>query len=114
MSNHRKLTQDELFAEAKRRFGDNPLDFAFACPNCGDVTTLREWKDLLGDTDRAGQDCIGRIKVEARNAAGIPAGRGCDWAAYGLFRGPWEIVVPAEGDRPERSIWGFALAEVSA
>ncbi|WP_158920606.1 hypothetical protein [Streptomyces sp. NBRC 109706] len=56
MAEYRKLTQDELLAEARERFGD--------------------------DTAR--------------------------WAAYGLFRGPWEIVLP-DG----RSLWGFPLALAS-
>lgn len=105
---YRKLTQAELMVEARRRFGDDPMTFAFECPNCGDVATLAEWK-ALGDSGRAGQDCIGRVGDAKREAAGI-ARKGCDWAAYGLFRGPWEIVVAAEGDEPERSIWGFPLA----
>lgn len=106
---HIRISQDDLMTEATARFGADPLDFAFACPTCDDVTTLREWKDLVGDTGRAGQDCIGRVSLAARKAAGIPAERGCDWAAYGLFRGPWEIVATG-ADGKEKSIWGFPLA----
>ncbi|MBX6387033.1 MAG: hypothetical protein IRZ07_29325 [Microbispora sp.] len=32
-----------------------------------------------------------------------------DWATYGLFRGPWEIVMP-DG----RSVWSFPLADAPA
>lgn len=108
-----RITQDELFTEATLRFGADPLDFKFTCPSCGDVTTLREWKKLIGNTDRGGQDCIGRVKLAVRREAGIPETRGCDWAAYGLFRGPWEIVVKGvddKGEETERSIPGFPLA----
>lgn len=112
-SSYRKLTQAELLAEAKARFGDDPMTYAFRCPRCGDVATLQDFKDAGADPARAGQDCIGRhlgalTKPKPTNT------RGCDWAAYGLFHGPWEIVVPAEGDQPERSIWGFPLAEAAS
>ena len=113
---HRKLTQAELMAEARARFGDNPMAFAFACPSCGDVASLGDFHAAGIDSGRAGQDCIGRhlgaldreTTVDAYRKAGK---RGCDWVAYGMFRGPWEIVIPAEGDKPERSMWAFPLAE---
>lgn len=113
----RKLTQEELLSEAIERFGKDPMGFKFQCPQCGDIASIAEFQAATGTTGLAGQDCIGRhlgaldrakhASVEAYRKAG---GRGCDWAAYGLFRGPWEIVIPAEGDRPEKSIWGFPLA----
>lgn len=115
---HRKLTQEELLSEAIERFGSDPMDFKFICPHCGDVAAIRDFRDAGADPGRAGQECIGRHlgaldkskhpSAEAYRKAG---NRGCDWAAYGLFRGPWEIVLPAEGDKLERSMWGFPLAE---
>lgn len=109
MTAYRKLTQDELMAEATRLFGDDPKKFAFECPHCKDVATIQDFIDA-GKPDAAGQHCIGR-ELGALTK-GKYDGRGCDWAAYGLFRGPWEIVLPAEGDRPERSVASFALAGV--
>lgn len=107
--NHIRITQDDLQAEAKLRFGDDVLKYAFHCPHCDDVATIAEFRDLAGDPGRAGQECIGRSL--GANAKPKPTNtRGCDWAAYGLFRGPWEIIVPADGDKPERSVWGFPLA----
>jgi hypothetical protein len=115
MSDYRKLTQNELFTEAVARFGDDPMKFAFKCPTCGDVATLQDFKDAGASPEQAGQECIGRtlgaLKKEHGPGGKKYTGRGCDWVAYGLFRGPWEIVLPAEGERPERSMWGFALAE---
>lgn len=100
---HRKLTQDELMAEARARFGADPMDIAFRCPNCGDVATVREWTEI-GEQYAAGQACIGRAK-------GVPASRGCSHVAYGLICGPWEIVIPAAPGRAEHSIFGFPLAD---
>jgi hypothetical protein len=105
MTNYRKLTQAELLAEARQRFGHDPMKFAFKCPSCGDVATLQDFKDAGAAPSRAGQECIGRLPG---------ATRGCNWAAYGLIRGPWEVVIPADGDRPEQSVWGFPLAPPNA
>jgi hypothetical protein len=106
---YRKLTQDELMAEATKLFGDDPKKFAFVCPQCKDVATIQDFIDA-GKPDAAGQHCIGRELGALVKDAKKYSGRGCDWAAYGLFRGPWEVVLPAEGDKPERSAWSFALA----
>lgn len=111
----RTLTQAELLAEAKRRFGDNPLDFAFRCPNCGDVATIQDFNDA-GDAQMAGQGCIGRLldalKGEpTRDSGKSIAERGCDWAAFGLFAGPWTIVMP---DGHEAHSFPLADASVAA
>lgn len=107
MTAYRKLTQDELMAEATALFGDDPKKFAFECPQCKDVASIQDFIDA-GNPDAAGQHCIGRELGVLKE--GKYEGRGCDWTAYGLFGGPWEIVLPAEGDRPERSARSFALA----
>ena len=106
---HRKLTQAELMVEAQARFGDDPLDFAFICPHCGDVAAIREFPE--GKRDRAGQECIGRSlgALERRPPNVKYKGRGCDWTAYGFFPGPWEVVMP-DG----HSANGFALAEAKS
>ncbi|MGW0587430.1 VVA0879 family protein [Streptosporangium sp. NPDC002607] len=114
VADHRKLTQAELLAEATERFGKNPMGWAFQCPNCADIATGQDFKTALADhprkhsngdkalaSDLIGQECIGRTLPKG--------GRGCDWAAYGLFRGPWEIALP-EG----RTLWCFPLADAAA
>lgn len=105
----RKLTQAELTAEARERFGDDPRTYAFQCPHCDDIATIQEFIDA-GDGARSGQECIGRLLGALKKDAQPYKGRGCDWAAYGLFHGPWEIVMPAEDGKPERSAWSFPLA----
>lgn len=102
----RTLTYAELQAEAVERFGEDPMMWAFACPHCGDVATPRDFSLAAGDPGRAGQECIGRTlrRDDPR------AERGCDWVAYGLIPGPWEVTVPAAGDEPERTLRTFALA----
>lgn len=118
---HRKLTQAELVAEAKARFGDDPMQWAFQCPTCKDIATGQDFRDALAEhprtnlrtdkpviaSDIIGKECIGRTL----GALGRKPykGRGCDWAAYGLFAGPWEIVLP-DG----RSMHAFPLAPAPA
>ncbi len=110
MSTHRKLTSEELVAELRERFGDNYLDWAFRCPRCGDVATGGDFSDALADHPRTGSDgeCYLPSQLLGQECIGRTLGteRGCDWAAYGLFRGPWEIVL-SDGT----SVWGFPIAD---
>lgn len=107
----RTLTQQQLLAEARDRFGKDPLDWAFLCPACGDVATGRDFRAALAEHPRnargeqvtvsglLGQECIGRTDKA----------RGCDWAASGLIAGPWTVELPH--GRVRRS---FPLAEAPA
>lgn len=102
---HRALTQAELGEEAARRFGPDPMNWAFICPNCGDIATAKDFPER----ERVGQECVGRHRGALEGEPG-PQGRGqaergCNWAAYGLLRGPWEVTMP-DG----QVAYGFALA----
>lgn len=81
---HRQLTLDELTAEAVVAFGGDKEKWAFRCPECGDVAVAQDFRDAGADPNDVGQECIGRHLAE----------RGCDWAAYGLFAGPWFVTMP--------------------
>ncbi|MEU8040935.1 VVA0879 family protein [Streptosporangium sp. NPDC049078] len=116
VAEHRKLTQAELVAELCDRFGDDWRKWAFRCPRCSDIATGLDISIALTNYPRKGhdgqevlastvlgQECIGRILR--------PQGeeRGCDWAAYGLLRGPWELVLPTG-----QSVWCFPIAPAAA
>ncbi|GIE29992.1 hypothetical protein Ait01nite_030370 [Actinoplanes italicus] len=110
---HVRITQADLVTEARLRFGDDTMAIAFQCPHCDDIATFGEFRDLGADPGRCGQECIGRHSgaLDAKYKTQKYKGRGCNWAAYGLFRGPWEIVIPAENTgHAEKSVWGFPLA----
>lgn len=113
----RTLTQAELLAEATERFGADPIKWAFACPTCGDIANGEDFREALAANPRkhrtgaeviasdvVGQECIGRT-LGALQKDTEYTGRGCDWAAYGLFGGPWTISLP-DG----RSMHAFPLA----
>lgn len=90
-----KRTQAELQETMRERFGDDPKAWAFICPSCGDVATVQDFI-AAGNTDRAGQECIGRSLgvLKREQPKGGYQGRGCDWAAYGLIRGPEFVIMP--------------------
>ncbi|MEU1496104.1 VVA0879 family protein [Streptomyces sp. NPDC005732] len=106
MSAPRTLTQAELWAEARERFGEHARDWAFQCPSCGDIATGTQFAAALEAhprrhntfnrdvrfTDVFGQECIGRT-------LGKGADRGCLFVAYGLIPGPWQVTVP-DRDKP--------------
>lgn len=110
----RVLTREELWAEARLRFGAEHLDWAFQCPSCQDVATGADIRDALIDrprqakglsrnvdfTEVIGQECIGRV-------LGKGSERGCMYAAFGFIHGPWQIV-----DIPGRTapLYSFPLA----
>jgi hypothetical protein len=101
MTEARVLTRDELWAEARSRFGENNIAWAFQCPSCGDVATGMDFFKALAlhprrakAADRSvyfyevlGQECIGRI-------LGKDGGRGCQYAAFGFIHGPWQVSIP--------------------
>lgn len=100
-------TQDEFDAEARRRFpGKKPIDWAFQCPNCGDIATPRHFRDIGAHPRSAGQECIGRHW--RRQEDGVM--RGCDWTAYGVVRGPWEVAVLSLERAEVRTLPAFPFA----
>lgn len=116
METKTRWTQAEFMAEAKARFGDDPLKWAFSCPRCKDVATPQDFKDAGADPNMIGQECIGRslgaLKGPPTKDGGESiAKRGCDWAAYGLFGGPWMVVMPNGKEIPS---FRFAPAKAGA
>jgi len=74
------MTLEEFKKEARRRFGDDSVNWEFVCPRCKTVQTAKQWRDLgiAQETiqKQLGYSCIGRhIK-----------GRGCDWTLGGLLQ----------------------------
>lgn len=110
-----KRTQAEFVAELRARFGDDVAAWSFVCPSCKDVASVADFRAALeaagrGDenaSDHVGQICIGRIAgaLDREQPKGGYQGRGCDWCAFGLFRGPEFVILP-DG----REVGSFAIA----
>lgn len=108
----RTITQEQLVTEARERFGDDPLDWAFICPSCKDVANGHDFRKALEQNPRknrdgqpviasdiVGQECIGRTLGALSGSPTDDGGRGraergCDWAAYGFIPAPWTITTP--------------------
>ncbi|WP_019060040.1 VVA0879 family protein [Streptomyces prunicolor] len=120
MSDSRTFTIDELWEEARARFGQDSLNWAFVCPGCKDVATGLDFRKALEErprelpngkvaqySDFLSQECIGRTLGALSKGY---SGRGCKWAAYGLLPGPWQVIFP-NLDKPRSC---FALAPAPA
>ncbi len=93
---------EEWYAKGEELYGNDPLKWRFECPACKNVTTpedFRQFKDQGADPNSAVQNCIGRF------TGGRKGPNKCDWAAYGLFRGPHCVIK--EG----KEVWVFPFAD---
>lgn len=83
-----RVSQEQWEAMGLELYGENKQDWQFQCPMCGLIQSVALakllWPELEGKGWQAWGECVGRYLE----------GVGCDWAAYGLFRGPLEIVHP--------------------
>ena len=93
------VTKAEWEAEGEELFGPDKEGWIFVCPQCGSEMSIAraraEFPALKGSGWNPSSECIGRY---------LP-GVGCDWAAYGLFRGPLFVDI---GDGSEVSAFDFA------
>lgn len=90
MSEKYKFKHQEWFDKGTALFGPNVFEWKFKCPSCGNIQSpndFRKFKEKGATPETAAKDCIGRWEKD----------KGCDWAAYGLFRGPW-IIEDLNGD----------------
>jgi len=87
------------------KFGISPLYWKFKCPGCGKISSGKEFKELGGTPEDLIQKCIGNFKD-----CGKPDPKnnenGCNWKAYGLFRGP-DVVIDENGEK----CYVFPIAE---
>jgi hypothetical protein len=82
-----KLTVEEWQAEGIKRFGSDNHKWKFACPICGNVAAVedfRPFKDRGATANSATCECIGRYTgVDGFRQKGNGP---CDYAGYGLFQ----------------------------
>mgnify|MGYP007102561128 FL=1 len=102
-----RYTHGEWLTELKNRFGEDPMKWAFKCPACGKISTMKEFKDAGAEPDDSYQTCIGR-----HTDKGSPtkdSKDGCKWAAFGLFGtlSGGDVIVTDDG----KEIQVFSMAE---
>ena len=110
------MTRDEWMAEGQRRFGGDFMKWKFACPMCGNIAEVSEYRPFAGKgvtPSSATSECIGRhtgVNMKSWKQGKHP----CDYAGYGLFRmSPVRVTVTGEDGEP-KEIHCFAFADVDA
>ena len=99
---------EEWLAEGERLFGPDRMDWKFVCPMCGNVQSVREFKQLADEgynvtPDSARYNCIGRYK--GGRSAFLKDGKSgppCDYTTGGLFN-----VSPVKVVCPDGEHWAF-------
>lgn len=91
------MTRAEWEAKGAALFGPDLTKWRFKCPICGNVMSVEkaraEFPELKGSGLSIEQECVGRYSPKVLR----PDGTRCDWAAYGLFRGP--VIVTTENGK---------------
>lgn len=83
MTDKRRIKHQDWLDEAKERFGDDAMKWAFVCPSCGHVATVRDWRQAGAGEGEVAFSCVGR-RLGA--TAGIWEAGPCNYAGGGLFR----------------------------
>lgn len=101
----RRISHADWLAEAERRFGKYPHQWAFVCPVCGHVATIADWLNAGASESAVAFSCIGRYRPGAAAAFSGKPGP-CNYAGGGLFRlNPVHVVFP---DGSTRETFEFA------
>ena len=80
----RSMKYQEWLNVGTELYGDDKKKWEFACPSCKLVMSFARYQhksEWLTDWQPY-SECVGRYLSD----------EGCDWAAYGLFSGPREII----------------------
>lgn len=114
----RRVSKDEWLREGAAKFGDDPRDWQFVCPNCkhiqtiGDFIRLRAAGEFEGSPEVAYYACMGRYDKR------IPEGKVgtlgdpkeyCDYTLGGFFPLTKTVVIDDEGK--EKRVFEFAEPE---
>ena len=102
-----EMTKAEWMAEGERRFGPNQMEWRFACPSCGHVASVQDWKDAGASTRQVAFSCVGRYLPEQAEAFGGTGLGPCNYAGGGLIGLNPVLIVDVVGMR----IFAFAEKE---
>lgn len=106
-----QLTEDEFRAEARKRFGTDPMLWRFKCPCCGHVATANDYKAANAPSNAVGFSCIGRWMDKGAGPLFVRKGEKadcpCNYSGGGLFNFNPQPVLFKDG----RVVHMFALAE---
>lgn len=89
---------------AVERFGPDPMRWRFECPICHIEMSI-ELAKTLPESEQV--KLRGKWALESECVGRYLEGMGCDWCAYGLFRGPKFVI---RGDGHQTPVFPFAVA----
>lgn len=90
------MTEAEWHELGVRLFGPELIKWRFKCPSCKLVMSIAKLRAELSDDVR--KRLRGKFQIETECIGRYVLDRGCDWAAYGLFSGPFFVTRPS-GER---------------
>jgi hypothetical protein len=98
------ITEAAWNALGAKLFGAEMDRWRFTCPHCGNVMSLHKARGMPPDELAALR--TGTWSIESECIGRYLTGVGCDWAAYGLFSGPF-FVTRSDGKRTP--VFGFDM-----
>lgn len=104
-----KISEKDWRSRAEALFGKDPMDWAFECPSCGYVQSVRDflpYRDNGATPNDAYQVCIGRFMGDKNEAFQGKGSGPCNYAGFGLFKLQPLAVVREDGS--ETPVFGFA------
>jgi hypothetical protein len=85
----------EWQAEARRRFGDDPMNWRFVCPSCGHVASVGDWKAVGASEGEVAFSCVGRHIASSKRMCEKPGP--CNYAGGGLIGLNPVVITTAPG-----------------
>jgi len=87
------MTHNEWVSEGERLFGPDVMAWRFACPACGHVAAVADWKAAGASAGQVAFSCVGRYMPNPRDAFGKGPGP-CNYAGGGLFGlNPTKVIL---------------------
>jgi hypothetical protein len=93
--------------EAKRIFGDDPMNWRFVCPSCGHVASVADWKAAGASEGEVAFSCVGRHLKGSKQMCEKPGP--CNYAGGGLI-GLNPVAITVEPGKVTR-VFAFASKE---
>lgn len=92
-----EMTLEQWQAQARALFGDDAMAWKFACPSCGHVATVADWKAAGAPEGAVAFSCIGRWLCADDKKTFRKQGGPCQYTGGGLFKLNPVAVTDAAG-----------------
>lgn len=80
------MTHQEWLEKGEQLFGADIMQWRFACPSCGHVASVQDWKDAGAPEGAVAFSCVGRYLPKCNEAFGGKGSGPCNYAGGGLIR----------------------------